>query len=174
MKSGNGTIGGTSQHHEHRSSWEWRGLASLGVPILVTYVLLVPTASWIRVGGTQVYAPALVAALGCLAGAVVSWAIVCQVVGADAKMWAMVLGFLPRTIIPLVAVGVYSLFVGRLVSISALMYCIVFYPVALVSESWLTLKSLCRVGPGGDQSEDTHGATGQLELKSGPARSRKE
>ncbi|MGQ9606529.1 MAG: hypothetical protein ACUVTW_10035 [Thermogutta sp.] len=160
--------------HEHRSFWEWRGLASLGIPILVTYVLLVPTASWIRVGGTQDYVPALVAALGCFAGAVLSWAIVCQVVGADAKMWAMVLGFLPRTIVPLVVVGAYSVFVERLVSITAFVYCILFYAVALVSESWLTINSLRREGLGGDLPEHTRGATEQLELKSGPARSRKE
>lgn len=158
----------------HGFLWGWRGPASLGIPILVTYVVLVPTLSWIRGGGTGDFVPALVAALGCLAGAVLSWTIVCQVVGADAKMWAMVLGFLPRTIIPLVVVGAYSVFVERLVSITAFVYCILFYSVALVSESWLTINSLRREGLGGDPSDNARRPAGKLGFDDGPACSRKE
>lgn len=160
--------------NEHGFFWGWRGPASLGIPILVTYVVLVPTVSWIRGGGTGDFVPALVAALGCLAGAMLSWAIVCQVVGADAKMWAMVLGFLPRTIVPLAVVGAYSVLVERLVSITAFVYCILFYSVALVSESWLTINSLRREGLGGDLPEHTRESTEKLGFKSGPACSPKE
>ncbi|GAB4133489.1 hypothetical protein [Thermopirellula anaerolimosa] len=160
--------------HDHQFV-QWRAMAFLCIPIVVTYVLLVPTVSWIRGSGAAEFLPAVVAALGCLAGAVLSWGIVCQVVGTDAKMWAMVLGFLPRTIVPLVVVAVYSIFVERLVSITAFVYCIVFYPVALVSESWLTINSLRREGLGGEERDPGSKPTKSPGFSyDGPACSRKE
>ncbi|NMC18895.1 MAG: hypothetical protein GYA33_00620 [Thermogutta sp.] len=144
-------------NERHHQSRQWLASAYLCIPVLVTYVVVVPAVSWIRGSGGGEYPPATAAALGCLFGAVLSWLIVCRVVGTDAKMWAMVLGFLPRTIVPLAVVGLYAIFVDRLVSITALMYCIVFYPVVLVSESWLTLTSLRREGLGGNQHGNQHG-----------------
>ncbi len=129
----------------------WQAPAYLCIPVVVTYVLLVPAVSWIRGSGSGEYQPAVVAAFGCLAGTVTAWLIIRRVSGTDAKVWAMVLGFLPRTLAPLAVVGVYSIFVERLVSITAFVYCIVFYVVALAGESWLTLRTLPREGFGGGQ-----------------------
>lgn len=132
----------------------WQAPAYLCLPVVVTYVLLVPAVSWIRGSGSGEYQPAVVAAFGCLSGTVTAWLIIRRMTGTDAKVWAMVLGFLPRTLAPLAVVGVYSIFVERLVIITAFVYCIVFYVVALAGESWLTLRSLQREGFGTGQLRD--------------------
>jgi len=124
----------------------WQAPAYLCIPVVVTYVLLVPVVSWIRGSGSGEYLPAVVAAVGCLSGTVTAWLIIRRATGTDAKVWAMVLGFLPRTMAPLMVVGLYAIFVERLVGITAFVYCIVFYVVALAGESWLTLSSLRREG----------------------------
>ncbi|GEM_PF-4648777 len=136
-----------------RSS-NWSPPILLCLPVLVAYVLVVPSAAWIRGTGESEYLPASVAALGCLTGTLLAWLMIRHAAGGEGKTWAMVLGLLPRTLAPLVGVAIFSIFVERVVSLTAIVYCIVFYPVTLASESWLMIGALRSEEPRSEESRE--------------------
>ena len=120
------------------------------------FVLVAPIAIWL--GGSTALAAAAVAAGLCLAGALAALLVGWLLRDLSNPVHGMLAGMLPRMGIPLGGAMVFHLQGGVLAEAGLLVYLVVFYPVALGVETFLSLPPTGLAGlPGKTVSPDNTG-----------------
>ena len=111
--------------------------AVLGLVVAVTYGLVGPVAGYLS-GGVGLAAAGVAAGL-CLAGAAVALLSVHLFRGSSAALAGVLLGMAARMVIPLGGGFVFHAQGGPLAEAGLLYYLLVFYPITLAMETWLSL-----------------------------------
>jgi len=137
----------TSANRRRRRWGVWNQSGIVGAALLLEYGLVAPIAYWH--GGRWGLAGAAVAAGLCAAGAVAALLVAQLLEGFRIPFYGMLAGMLPRMGVPLAAGVFLQVRGGPLADAGLLVYLVVFYPVALGTETvvWLRSSSASR-GPG--------------------------
>jgi hypothetical protein len=134
-----GTQKRTLRERLHRLGWFAQAGLVAGV-VLVAWFVLAPLA--FAISGYAGMIAAAVGGLVCLAGAELALALASLFRGPAAAMYALAVGMLARTIVPMLLGVALHLSVPRLAAAGMIFYLLIFYVVALATETVLLVAKI--------------------------------